>query len=67
LQCKVPELAHSSFCVLLISSSLVEQLAREEPPAEQPTKNYVINLKTAKALDLEISPALLARADEVIE
>jgi putative tryptophan/tyrosine transport system substrate-binding protein len=41
---------------------------RGDLPIEQPTKfQYIVNMKTAKALGLSVPPSIIAGADELIE
>jgi putative tryptophan/tyrosine transport system substrate-binding protein len=64
--------APSSFAIFRRSAVYIDKILKgtkpNELPVELPTKfEFDVNLKTAKAIGLTISPAIIARADKVIE
>jgi putative tryptophan/tyrosine transport system substrate-binding protein len=63
-----PNLPDAYRQVVVYAARILKGAKASDPPVWQATKfDLVLNLKTAKALGLRISPSLLLRADEVIE
>ena len=63
-----PDIVESFRLAVVHVDKILKGASPAHLPVEQPTRfEYVINMKTAKALAIAVSPALLARADNLIE